>query len=1122
MSSQIAEPSVAFGQERRLVTVLFADFVGFTELADELDPEDLQQLVSGIFEDLAEEAIRHDGTIEKFVGDAIFVIFGAPLAHEDDPQRALRTTLAMHRVFAEHAVRAKKERGLELGLRIGVHTGMVVAGSVRPGVGRGADGATGGNSRGVAEYGVMGDTVNIAARLQAAAGPGETYVTQATFRLTQREFSFREVGPIELKGKDRPVLAYALAGEREATAAIELNAPLVGRWMELSRLDLAYQSARIGRTEAVLISGEPGIGKSRLVSEFIGLAAASDEKARAADQPRVLRWTFSRVNQRSYAGFIEPLLDELGIDPASPDSARALEQRLAELAFATPARTAPILAQFFRLPGAPELPEESEDWKRSMYIVVYDVIAALARSRPLLYVLEDLHYADSASLDLLAFCVSRASRVPLLFLLAQRLGPGMAEVRPSRTNFTQLVLEPLSDEEAARIVESAIEWAPAELRDRLVARAGGNPFFIEESIRSLIESGAVTRDQAGAWQLRERPALLEVPATLHAVIAARIDRLPPAAKECLQLAAVIGQRFGDRVLREAGGDRLADAVDALIAGDLVLEAAPGERREGRYRFKHAVTQEVAYNTLLVRRRVELHRRVAAAYETVLGDQLSDFYPALAHHCLLGEVPEKAAEYAWKAAQRAVSVHAHIESLRFAEQAAELFEKQGKLDRVVESLQLAARVRRYRGETDAALAAYQRAATLLEQRDPAGTAVVTLYALMAELCTRWDAKHPDLEGLIARGLVLAGDKPSRERALLLAAGAFAPRRMPKATPTDWEDALVTATEALKIAEELGLLREVSLALDAVGYAHRELGNFREAHRQNERRIPIARSLQDSDELIDAHLMVSDAAFVLGGTQEAIEQASLARQIAHETQKPAFGARAVQNETSALLLSGDFRGALEAAARFEQFASPPHWPAIFGLAMAAAAALSSPEEQAYRDRLATLEASSSDVARADFLSQYYGQRESESAYRAVRSAGLFPKGLWGAVVWGPLITLAAARWGIQDEPNDDRIAALVERIGNARGRALLTHAQAVRAARAGEHARAEQLLFDAAQAFATLRLDHERAVALLDRARSLSALGRAGEAGSTIDEVRSIAERLGAEALRAAAEARAVHA
>src|SRR5712691_11805998 len=788
-------------------------------------------LVSGIFEDLAEKALRYDGTIEKFIGDAIFVIFGAPIAHEDDPQRALRCAIGMQKLFAEHSARVKAQLGIELGLRIGIHSGMVVAGAVRA----------------PAQYGVMGDTVNTASRLQQAAAPSEIYVTQATFRLTTREFSFREVGPIEMKGKDRPILAYALTGERTTPrTSIDIQAPLVGRWMELSRLDLAFQSARVGRTEVVLIAGEPGIGKSRLLTEFIGLATSAEDGVRS-EAPRVLRWTFSRVNQRSYAGFIEPLLVELRIDPNDPDSEAKLRERLHELNFANPELVAPTLSQFFHLPGSGEPPSESEEWKRSMFIGVYDVIAALARERPLLYVLEDLHFADSASLELLWFVASRASRVPILLLLAQRAGPGSPEPRPVRTNFTQLVLEPLSDEEAARIIEATFDWIPDELRAKIVGRAGGNPFFIEESIRSLVESGAVARDETGEWQVRQRVSMLEVPATLHAVVAARIDRLPPTARECIQLASVIGQRFGDRVLREAGGPQLADAVDELIGADLVLEAAPGERREGRYRFKHAVVQEVAYNTLLVRRRIELQRRVAAAYETVLGEGVKDFLPALAHHYLLGEVPNRAAEYSWRAAEQATAIHAHVEAVRLAEQALELFEKLDRSADAIKALYLIARVRRYRGENDAALAAYERALTIMEEHDPKSPDLANVLAHMAELCTRWDAKHPDLEGLIARGLALVDGKRTREKVLLLAAKSFMPRKGPKPSQSDWEEALATANEALAIAEELGLLREVSLCLDAVGYAYSQLGRFRDSYERNQRRLPIAKSLQDSDEL-----------------------------------------------------------------------------------------------------------------------------------------------------------------------------------------------------------------------------------------------------------------------------------
>ena len=1090
--------AVTYGQERRLVTVLFADFVGFTTLSEELDAEVLQELVSGIFEDLAEQAVTHDGTIEKFIGDAIFVIFGAPIGHEDDPQRALRTALAMHRVFGEHALRAKKDRGIELGLRIGVHTGMVVAGNVRS----------------VSEYGVMGDTVNTGARLQVAAPPGDTYVAQATFRLTNREFTFREVGPIEMKGKEKPVLAYALTGERsDIRVAIELNAPLVGRWMELSRLDLAYQSARIGRTEVVLIAGEPGIGKSRLVSEFIGLVTA-DDGAAGDDAPRVLRWTFSRVNQRSYAGFIEPLLVELKIDPTAPEARDRLVEILTELEFPNPAVTAPVLAQFLHLPGADEATNESEEWKRTMYLIVFDVLGALARTRPLLYILEDLHYADSASLDLLWFLAARGGRVPLLILLAQRLGSG-GQPKPSRTNFTQMVLEPLSNDEAARIVESTLEWAPAELRDRIVARAGGNPFFIEESIRALVDSGAIARDDSGDWVVRERALALDVPATLHAVVAARIDRLPPLAKEAIQLASVIGQRFGDRVLRAAGGDRLADAVDVLIAADLVAEGAPGERREGRYRFKHAVTQEVAYNTLLLRRRTELHRRVALSIENVLANDIRDFYPALAHHYLLGDVPDKAAHYSWKAAQRAMNIHAHVEAQRFGEQAVELYEKLADIDHAVEALYLVARVRRYHGEGGAALAAYERARILLEARpEPSNSEIATVYAHMAELSTRWEAKHPDLEGLIARGLALVGDTASPERVRLLAARAFAPRRLAHATDADWEQALRTAEEALAIAEELGLLREVSLCLDAVGYAYRELGRFREAYAANQRRIPIAQSLQDSDELIDAHNMVSATAVVLGNLDEAIEHAKLASEIAESTEKPRLGGYALVLGAGARLLAGDFAGAVDtvnASSAFDRTYVDPHSKSLLAYGMAAAAALGqTSDEQRFRDRLVDSEPSPAEIAEADLLCSIYGWRESESAYHAARSAGT-PTGIIDKVVWGPNMAVAAARWGIEDGGNEERVAALVERIGYARGRALLAQAHGLRALRGGEHVKAEHLFFDAMQAFKTLALDYERMVATIDHARALAAQGRTEEAMAERADVRAYAERNAANAL-----------
>ena len=317
-----------------------------------------------------------------------------------------------------------------------------------------------------------------------------------------------------------------------------------------------------------------------------------------------------------------------------------------------------------------------------------------------------------------------------------------------------------------------------------------------------------------------------------------------------------------------------------------------------------------------------------------------------------------------------------------------------------------------------------------------------------------------------------------------------------------------------------MREVSLCLDAVGFAYRELGHFRDSYHVNQRRVPIAQTLQDSDELIDAHTMLAIAANVLGDVPQAIEQAVMAREIAFETEKPNLGLQALSVEASARLFSGDFAGAVETARRADQFGSvsPSKTATPYAIAMAAAAALGSLDEKLYRDRLVEAEVTPAALAGADLLAAIYGQRWNESAYHGIRSAGA-PRARIDRLLIGPLTVLAAARWSIEDEAFEERVSADIQRSGYARGQAILVQAQGLRALRRGEHARAEQLLLDALQAFKTLRAEYDRAVALVDHAESLERLGRAAEATSALDEARSLAERFGAVALRNAIDARA---
>lgn len=1072
------------------MTVLFADLVGFTALADTLDPEELQELMAGIFRSLSEEALRFDGTIEKYIGDAIFVVFGAPVAHEDDAQRALRTALAMQRTFAEHVAVVRSRYGRDLALRIGVHTGIVVAGHVRS----------------PTEYGVMGDTVNVAARLQQHAQPGETLVTQATFRLASAQFSFREVGKVTVKGKEQPILTYALTGEREEVRpSVELNTPLVGRWVELTRLELAYQSAAVGRAEFVALSGEPGIGKSRLANELLGLISVPRDGATAP--PLVLRWTYPSTGGRAYAGFVETLSDGLGLERSEAGARDRVAERLHALGLSKTASVLAELPAFLGLaPIASSETADAEAAKRVRYVAVAEAYAALAHERAVVVVLEDLHHADSASLELLGHLVAHPPRGRLLFLFTYRSLPMPLTGGTPRANFTSLVLEALPEEEAARVVEAVLEDAPPELRERIVTRAGGNPFFIEEIIRSLIESGAAVRED-DRWRVVRPAAPLEVPATLHATVAARIDRLPPLARECIQVAAVIGTRFGARLLREAAGPEVAAAVDHLVDADLVVDFGPAEARLGRYRFKHAITQEVAYQTLLVRRRMELHRRVAEATERGPGDPRV-LYPVLARHYLAAEVNDRAAEYSWKAAEAARAEHAYGEALRHADQAAALFERVGGRDEdAVRALVLAGKVQRYRGDFDASVAAYQRALVLAERIDAQGERVRELYAVIAETAGRWGGKLPDLQTFIARGLELVGGAPTRERALLLVARAFDIQRMPHGPDPQLERALAIAREALANAEAAGSLREVSICLDAVGYAERHLGRFRDALATHLRRIPISRMLKESDELVDALISAADCLTVVGPLGDAIAHAREAREIAAQTGKDQGRRVAIYAESRARLLASDFAEALAVARDTLAVAAlgDRHHGYALAFGAAAAAALGDASERELREALVAAEPRPAVLAAGDVLAAFYGLRPAADAYAAARGAR-WPSWATPRALFLPFLALVAARADLADDGLTREAEGVVERAAHERGRALVAHARGVRDAD-------EAALRDALARYERLGLAFERALCLADLARVRERGDGHDEALRLFAEARAIAEGIGATALAA---------
>ncbi len=599
----VAPERAPLAGERRRVTVLFADLVGFSTLAEHLDPEELRTLVADTFGELTEEVERREGWVEKFIGDAVVAVFGAPVAHEDDLDRALETAVAMQDVVARRAEDAPSP----LELRVGINSGLVVAGAVGDGT----------------QAGVMGDAVNVAARLQQAAEPGDVLLSSSVWRRVRDGFETEALGPLEVKGKAQPVDAYRLRGRR--TTDVRKRAPFVGRREERALLELLWSSARKGNTHVVSVVGDPGVGKSRLLGELAPQGAAVD-----------VRVTCS--GERAFEPFLEIVERLLGGAPVDADDLRARADMLG-----VAAEDALLLAPFLGVGGAaPVVRMADEQGKRQVFAGVWQFLVAVARDRPSFIALDD-HWADESSRELLDFLLERlGGGVPLMLVLCYRPGFEAVERAELRASHTLIRLEPLTADESVDLARGylGVDDLPADLERLVARRAEGNPLFIEELLQALLELGSLAVvDGAAVLAAIE----VDVPDTVQGTILARVDRLDTDARSVLQHASVLGRSFGHELLEEVVGNAdLSTSLGALERAQLLLQA-----RAGEWAFKHALIPEVTYETLLLRHRRELHRKVAEALERRGGDE-PELLETLAEHYALAEVPEKARLYAIEA------------------------------------------------------------------------------------------------------------------------------------------------------------------------------------------------------------------------------------------------------------------------------------------------------------------------------------------------------------------------------------------------------------------------------------------------------------------------------------------
>jgi class 3 adenylate cyclase/tetratricopeptide (TPR) repeat protein len=655
LAEKILAQRAALEGERKQVTVLFADIKDSTELIKDLDPEAAQQLLDPAIHRMMDAVHRFEGTVNQVLGDGIMALFGAPIAHEDHALRACYAALAMQAALRDYAEEVRRRYGLALRIRVGLNAGEVVVRAI-------------GNDLHM-DYSAVGQTTHLAARMEQLATPGSTLLTAAALQLVEGLVRVNALGPIPVKGVAEPVEVFELVGatgvRRRLQAAVARGLThFVGRDTELEALGQALAQAGTGHGQVVAVVGEAGVGKSRLAYECV-------------HSHRTQGWRVLESASVSYGKATPyfPVLDLLKRyahieDGDDPRTVRAkvtgqvltLDERLQDT---LPA----LLALLDALPeDSPFLMLDPPQRRQRTLDALKRVLLRESQARPLLLVFEDLHWIDAETQALLDTLVDSLPTARLLLLVNYR--PEYQHGWGNKTYYTQLRLDPPPPASAEDLLQALLGDDPsrAPLTRLLIARTEGNPFFLEESVRALLETGVLV-GQPGAYRLAQAVPTIQVPATVQAVLAARIDRLPPEDKRLLQTAAVVGTEVPFALLQA-----IADVPEAVLPSGLAhLQAAEFlyETRlfpEREYTFKHALTHEVAYGGLLQERRRVLHARIVTALEALPAERLAEQVERLAHHAIRGEAWDKALPYCRQAGEKAMARPAHHEAAGYFEQA----------------------------------------------------------------------------------------------------------------------------------------------------------------------------------------------------------------------------------------------------------------------------------------------------------------------------------------------------------------------------------------------------------------------------------------------------------------------
>ena len=648
LAEKILTSRSALEGERKQVTVLFCDLANSTAIAERIGPENMHTLLNHFFELALHEVHHYEGTINQFLGDGFMALFGAPIAHEDHARRAVLAALDLQRTLRDHHEELGGEHGVALSFRMGLNTGVVVVGSI-------------GNDLRL-DYTAIGDTTNLAARLEQIAEPGTILVSEPTARLVEGYIRLEPLEPVAVKGKTEPITIYKVIGTLPRRSPVVSRgertlSQFVGRERELAVLEELLEQVASGQGQVVGIVAEAGQGKSRLLYEF---------RHRIQDK----RITYLEGRCLSYGSTIpyHPIIDVLRnhCDITETDSPEATMEKvrfaLNEVGMDAEA-SAPYLLQLLGVKKGTEPMAQltPEAVRTRTFETLRQMSLSSVPQRPLLFEVEDLHWVDKTSEDYMAMLVESLAGASIMLVTTYR--PGYRPPWIEKSYATQISLHSLTSQDALTVVHSTCQHAklPDQLERTIIEKAEGNPFFLEELTQAVIEHG-------------DTETTIDVPDTIQGVLSARIDRLPDKAKRLLQTASVLGREFSPRLLEAIweGTGPLEPLLAELKRLEFLYEHNGAEGAS--YVFKHALTQEVAYDSLLTTRRQVLHAAVGHAIERLYHGWLAERYEELAHHFTLGEVWEKAFNYLTKSGDKARQAYANQEAIAFYTRAIEVSER----------------------------------------------------------------------------------------------------------------------------------------------------------------------------------------------------------------------------------------------------------------------------------------------------------------------------------------------------------------------------------------------------------------------------------------------------------------